>query len=217
MHQIDLMPQRCKEVLGRRVWLRRWAIGYAVVALAMFVSVWTVSHRTIGFERERDDLASIREIKWEQNEEAQTLQKEIEDLERRIDRHNRLAWPVRISDVIDTLADSMPPQITLIAMTVTEREETIQGTAGKQTKEKKAEKRSILIVEIEGVSPDDGPVATMVSELQSVPLFRSVVLDFARNATVDSIEARTFHVTCEVDLSISYRFTQTAEVPDGDG
>ena len=119
--------------------------------------------------------------------------------------------------MIDTLADSMPPQITLIAMTVTEREETIQGTAGKQTKEKKAEKRSILIVEIEGVSPDDGPVATMVSELQSVPLFRSVVLDFARNATVDSIEARTFHVTCEVDLSISYRFTQTAEVPDGDG
>jgi len=215
MHQIDLMPQKCREVLGRRVWLRRWAGFFTLSVIALSAVVWYVGASGKDLARERNRLAEVRQHRWEQNEEAQTLQAEIKELERHIERHNRLAWPVRVSEVIDTIGGVVPDEVSLLSFTVTQREEkVVSGKVSKKGKKKVYEQRSILITEIEGVSTNDGYVAMLVQGLQSVPLFRSVVLDYARNTMIDELEARTFRITCEVDLSARYRFVPLAEVSD---
>ncbi|MEQ9616947.1 MAG: PilN domain-containing protein [Phycisphaerales bacterium] len=215
MHQIDLMPQKCREVLGRRIWLRRWAGGYAATIAVLALAVWFAGATEQSKRNKRDQLDAVRTIRWEQNEEAQTLQKEIEQLERRIERHNTLAWPVRVSEVMDTIANVVPEGVSLLTFTVTQREEVVEVKAQKERGKAHDERRSILIIEIEGVSKNDGLVATMVSGLQSVPVFRSVVLDYARNINVDTVPARSFSISCEIDLSVSYRFVAGVEASDG--
>ena len=217
MQRIDLMPQTCREVLGRRVWLRQWTGVYALVIAGLVVGLWYAGGRASRLAARRDSLAETREVRWAQNEQAQALHGEIESLRREIERYNRLAWPVRVSEVIDTIAGVAPEGVTLLSLSVTERvERPSRRRESKGKADEPPEPRSILITEFEGVARDDAPVASIVSGLQGISLFRSVVLDYARNVTVDGIEARTFRITCEIDLSRKYRFVDVAGVPDGE-
>jgi len=214
--RIDLMPRTCREVLGRRVWLRRWAGVYALVIVGLIAGLWYASGHTSRLASRRDALTDTREIRWAQNEQAQALHAEIESLRRRIERYNRLAWPVRVSEVIDTIAGVVPEGTTFLSLSATERvERPSRRRASNGASEEPPEPRSILITEFEGVARDDAAVASIVSGLQGIALFRSVVLDYARNATVDGIGARTFRITCEIDLSRKYRFEEVAGVTDG--
>jgi len=210
MHQIDLMPQKCREVLGRRVWIRRWALGYAVTAGMLAMLVWHAGATKQESVITRDRVDAVRTIRWEQNVEAQALQAEISVLEHRIERHNKLAWPVRVSEVIDTIGSVLPEEVSLLTMTFTQREERV-GTRGKKRSKGEETQRSILVLVLEGVCENDTPVASLVSGLQSVALFRSVVLDYARNIEIQTLTARSFSVTCEIDLSARYQFVASVE------
>ena len=145
----------------------------------------------------------------ERNEEAQALVREINDLEHVIRRYNKLAWPIRVSEVMDVLGTLTPDAVTLRSLTMTPRELRKRGATPSEE-----EKETLLIVELEGVAPNDAEVAVMVSGLEGHELFSKVSLDFTRSAEVEGQGAREFRVTSVIDLDARYEFV-AAGAPEG--
>lgn len=206
--QIDLIPQSCRVALGRRARVRRWIGAYAL-GIGAVIAAYASTAASEGVRaRELDALRREVRLKWEQNEEAQKLWKQIQELEDTIARYERLAWPVRVTDVIASIAEQLPESISLTSLTLTPRQEST-ATAGRgRGKDKKNEpqSRTILAIEVEGLAPTDLELSHFVSGIEAHPVFRNVVLDFARSRSVDGVDARSFRVTCEVDLSARYTF-----------
>ncbi len=208
---VNLMPENCRLTLGRRDRIRRWTIIYAGVVAVLGSGAW-VLYQGQGARIERREALTrqLREA-WDRNEEAQRLLTRSRELGDAIDRYTRLAWPVRVSEVIDTLAAELPKGVSLTSLSMTPREEgrrgrTAAGSKGKDSADRKPESRSFLVVELEGVSPSDSEVAGYVSALDQHPLFENVAMDYARSSTVRNTEARAFRVTATINLSREYAF-----------
>jgi hypothetical protein len=185
-------------------------VAYGVGVLVV-IGAWWGSGVGLGERRaEVDALRARVQEKWERNEEAQGLVEEIEAISATIMRYNRLAWPVRVSRVIDTIAGEMPGSATLTTLTFTPREDTVRPPSGARGKDAEPRVERYLLVELEGVAPGDGAVARVVSGIERHPLFERVVLDFARSVEIDGVEARSFRATCRVDLDERYRFADAS-------
>lgn len=204
----DLLPPACRELVLRRVRLRRWIMAYAVVAGAIGMGYIGLNFgREIQIERRGDLQAQVR-LNWERNEEAQRLFHDIQDLGNSIARYNRLAWPIRVSDTIAIVEPMVPESATLTALTLTPRVERNRGKVGKDGKREPDSETTYLSVEMEGVAIDDLAVARLVSGLDEHPIFASVTLDYARSREIDNVAAREFRINCEIDLSKRYSFVE---------
>ncbi|MDX2114814.1 MAG: PilN domain-containing protein [Planctomycetota bacterium] len=219
MQGVDLMPRRCREVLGRRAAMRRWFLVYALTATVIGAGHVMLSRSRSFAARERDVLAERVRLNWSRSEIAQRLVKEIEEVEGTITRYTRLSWPVRSAQVLEVLGGAASGAVTFTQVALTPREERqpararAAGAAGGAT-EKAPEPRTLMVVEVEGIATDDVEVASFVSGLEASPLFGSVRLDFARSREVEGREARAFRVTGEIDLSARYTFVRAAEGVD---
>jgi Tfp pilus assembly protein PilN len=215
---VNLMPESCRLALGRRERIRRWTIIYTGVVVVLGAGAWLLFQGQGARIERREALARQLRQAWDRNEEAQRLLTRSRELNDAIDRYTRLAWPVRVSDVIDTLAAELPEGVSLTSLSMTPREEGRRGrpsggSKSAENSEKKPESRSFLVVELEGVSPSDSEVAGYVSALDQHPLFESVAMDYARSSKVRSTEARAFRVTATINLSHEYAFVDAAGAP----
>lgn len=214
---IDLMPAVCREALGRRAWMRRWATAYALGATVLLTTWWGVGVGWSAQELEQRALQDQVRLMYDRNEEIQKLLKEIDGLEASITRHNRLASPVRVSEAVRTMAALMPAGVSLNALAVSPREQKAppvsvkeRGKDGAQAKPEPS--KFFLVIEVEGVSSSDEPVARFVAGLEGNKLFSKVGLDYTRSVEELMAGARGFRVTCEIDLSRSYQFSEQAAV-----
>ncbi len=210
---IDLMPDRCRESLGRRRRVRRWITAF-LCASAIFGAVhWTQHARSASLEREHRRLADSVKEAWDRNQEVQRLLVEIQHAEDSITRYNRLAWPVRVGDVVAAIGATIPPSVSLTSLAITPREERRAAAPRKPGDAQAAAPaegpKTFMVIEAEGVTPDDAGLASLVSGLEASPLFSKVSLDYARSGVVDGIEARLFRLTTEIDLSVRYSLSQT--------
>ncbi len=214
--QIDLIPASCRAALGRRARVRGWIGAYSGVVLALGAAFMVVRAGEPRLEAERQRLDNEVQQKWLRNAEVQELVGRINELSGHIARYDRLAWPVRVSDVIAALGEQIPESLTLTSLTLTPRHEGGRVTRSKPRPGAKATEepvtKSVLAVEIEGIAPDDFALALLVSGIEAHPLFKAVALDFARSRVVDGREARGFRVTCEIDLSVQYAFIEPRAV-----
>lgn len=214
----DLMPESCRLVFSRRRRVRQWLVIYALTLAVLSSMIAGLLWNNAAREKERDALSDQVEIHWMRNEEARDLLGQIRDLESSIARFNRLAWPVRISDVIGVLEPVIPESTTLTSLTFVPRQERVVTPAPDKKKghrKQQEEQRSLLAMQIEGVARDDLDVARLVSALDDHPLFATVSLEFARSASVDGVDARAFRLGCEIDLDKRYSFL--AEAGEGEG
>lgn len=208
---IDMMPASCRKTLGHRSWVRRWVATYIGVVLVLAAGSSLARMGQSGLRTEVRTMTKQAEERWERNEEAQRLLAEIRSLEETITRYNRLAWPVRVSQVINSLAALAPDPVTITTLAITPRE-TRQNRRAATTGRRQNQKNepevvdSNLIIELEGLAPNDNEVALFVSGLEQHPLFSAVTLDFARSQMVDEFEARNFRITCRIDLNARYKF-----------
>jgi len=214
---IDLMPSRCRESLGRRARVRRWITAYVCFASVVGAVQWVQHSRRVSLELEHARLTGAVQQAWDRNLEVQRLLREIQEAEDAITRYNRLAWPVRVSDVIDAFGATMPTSVSLTTLAITPREERRAPAPRRAGESTPAEApKTFMVIEAEGVSPDDAGLAHLVSGLEASPLFSKVSLDYARSGAVDGVEARVFRLTAEIDLSVKYSLAQTggaAEAP----
>lgn len=215
---IDLMPRSCREVLNRRMMVRRWTLVYVLTATALFASFWFLSLAKGVSIEDRDALTIKMKINWSRNETVNNLLREIAEVEGAVTRYNRLAWPVRATEAIDAVAASTPGSVTLLELSITPREEKASSkSASAQTSGTPAvpeAPRALMVMEMEGLAPDDVSVARFVSGLEQHPLFRRVALDFARAKPMGQGEVRNFRVTADIDLSLRYSFVDA--LPEGE-
>ena len=137
---------------------------------------------------------------------------EREVVEAEITRYNSLAWPIRLTEVIDAVGEAVPDGMTLTSLMATPRHTRYQRQATRDGKER----QSNLVIEIEGVAPVGRAVSTMVHGLENNPLFPLVTLEYSRAILVDGITARSFRVTCEIDLGGRYKFVNAEPSWQGD-
>lgn len=225
--QIDLMPDSCRAALGRRARVRSWVAAY-LAAIGIVAAAYAIVAAGDGARSdERSRLERQVRLQWERNEEAQAIWAQIRELDATIARHERLAWPVSVGDIIAVVGAELPESTTLTALTVTPRQERLKAAAkprgerpatGTRSTRTPDQVRTMLAIELEGVAPDDMELSRFVSGLESSPLFQDVVLDFARSRVVDEVEARGFRVTFSVDMSAQYTFVEenAAEVSRAD-
>jgi Tfp pilus assembly protein PilN len=210
MRAIDLMPTACRESLGRRAMIRRWTLVYCGTVALIVAASWALRFGETIRSRERDSLSEQVKVNWSRSEVVQRLIKEITEVEAAITRYNTLAWPVRAHEVVETIGAVMPPEVALTDLAITPRQE--QRTArqrppsGRGKPEEQEPERFFMVIEMEGVAPDDEPVARFVQGLETSPLFSRVALDYTRTRALESGDVRGFRVTCEVDLSTRYSF-----------
>ncbi len=206
---INLLPANCRETLRRRQTVRRWIAMYACTIVMLWLAFMMVSAGRGSLVVERDKLSARVQENWERNVAAQKLVDEINEVETRIERYTELAWPVRMSEVVNEIAAVTPSSVTLTGLTFTPREERKRS----RDKKGKDEVKTRLLVEVEGVVVNDMEAATFVSGLDTHALFGSVVLDFSKQRDIDGVDGRAFRMTCQVDLSSRYAFVDaTAEV-----
>lgn len=206
---VDLTPSGFRATQRARRAARAWVGLYVGTALVLAGSYVGVTAGRSQRERERDHLAGQLKQEWERNKEAQRLLGEIHRVEETITRYDRLASPVRASDVVGTIGSMLPPSITLTSLTLTPRQDriTVPAAPGSDSK-KKTEVRTLnyLAVELEGVVTTDGELAGLVLALESCPLFDRVAMDFARSTEVDGTPARAFRLSARVDFTKHYAF-----------
>lgn len=207
MPGLDLMPRSCREAIIRRSWTRRWVAAYLAVIIAMIGARWALSVTSSARAQTLAGISAKVDENLKRNKERTRLLKEIEQTQTMIDRYNRVAWPVRVSDIVGSIAQCMPDSVTLSSFAVTPRRVNASRKRGEQD-------QVYLVVELEGIAPDDMQLAEFVSGLESHGLFYKVTLDFARSTTVREIGARAFRMSTEIDLQKTYEFAKAgAEVP----
>jgi len=199
---IDLMPRACRQALGRRARIRRWLVAYIGTG-SLLLSAWLwVGNDQNSVLSERSRLVLEVERRWSQDEEVQHLIAEIQDVESAVTRYNSLAWPIRISEVLDAVGAAVPTSVTMKSIMATPRTEQKRRT--RNTTE--FVQRSHLVIELEGIAIGDRDVALLVKGFEKNPLFDRVTLDYTKGTIVDGIEGRSFRVTAEIDLLKQYTF-----------
>lgn len=202
---IDLMPETCRKRLGQRRLIRQWITVYAATITLLIVGASLVR------VMERARLAEVRVLRDKvqldagQATEAEKLRKSIERIQADIDRHARLSWPVRISDIVAAIGEMTPESVSLTSFSVTPRSDRGRSRAGVD-----ASKR--LVIEIKGLAPDDLHMSNFVAGLETHPLFNKVAVDFSKKTSLRGFDAREFGLTCEIDASARYVFAD----PDGE-
>ncbi|MEM1424219.1 MAG: PilN domain-containing protein [Planctomycetota bacterium] len=208
----NLIPASCREKFDRRRIRRRWVVAYCATFLCIAL-VYSASATAFSrIEGTRDDLRADVEARLLLDKETSSLLDEIASVERDLGRYNDLAWPVRMSEAIASVAPIVPDGATLTSLTLTPttKKSRIPARRGKPAQELV---ERYLTLELQGVAESDFTVSGIVSGLDANPLFRSVSLDFARMRSVDGVEGREFRVQAEIDLDARYTFTDIAESP----
>jgi hypothetical protein len=198
---IDLTPESCKKRLGRRRQLQWWVTSYIVV-IAVLIAV--TAALSIAAQRDRVRVQHLlRQVQLDEDQQRQAaiLNRDIDRIESRIARHERLAWPLDIGHVIRIVGNVAPDSVTFTSLSLTPRGKSSRG-ARRQSSADIA--YSVMYVEIAGIAPDDFDVASFVAGLQSHALFSSITVDYARKAQLGEASAREFGVTCEIDLEANY-------------
>lgn len=213
LSMIDLIPASFRAGQRARRRARTWVSAYAGAALIVGGAYFAVNAGSTQALAERDTLAKQLNLEWERNKEAQRLLGEIHAVEDAITRYDRLAAPVRASDVVGTLGGLLPKSVSLTALTLTPRSEKVlnkpasaPAAGGAQPARPQAVTLSYLVVEMEGIAPSDADLAELVSALEGCGLFGSVGMDFARSATIDGTPGRAFRVSARVDFQRYYAF-----------
>lgn len=209
---VDFTPAEFRAAMRRRAQIRVWIGAYVGAVLVLGGAYVAVTAGGAQRRAERDQLAAQLTQEWERNKEAQRLLKEIRQVEAAITRYDRLASPVRASDVVGTIGALLPDSVTLTGLTLTPRTDRTPPPPPKPgAKKTEAVVRSFLAIELEGIAPGDGDLAGLVSALERSELFDAVSMDYARSLDADGTPARSFRVSARVDLSQRFQFKPLAE------
>lgn len=193
---LDLMPAASRHRLLRRTVAKRWALAYACVLGTIALAAGLLQVRAAADRAELARLLRQVELDNDQARRIESLRKEHESLALAIERHQRLAWPVSITDIIASIADALPDAAALTSLAV--NPVLVRDTSAGAAETLPA--ASTLTIEISGVAPTDIDVAALIAGLEARPLFDRVAIDHSRSTLVRGVDAREYGVTCQVDL-----------------
>lgn len=206
--RIDLIPESSRRRLGKRRQIHLWASWMAAVVMLMTISTAAL---TIAEQRTLQEVTALRklvQLDADQQRQAQLIQSDLDRLTVRIARHDRLAWPIGLGQVIRALGEVTPATITLKSIAATPR-----AASGKNSSRRAGgadRSYEVMYLEVAGVALDDIDVSQFVNGIESHPIFSGIVLDYARTTTLGERTLREFGLTCEIDLTARYSVAEGA-------
>ncbi|RMD65761.1 MAG: hypothetical protein D6824_02055 [Planctomycetota bacterium] len=210
--RIDLLPHRCREKLRKRSVVRLWVGLYVGSALLLASSTiaFRLSCRPSATEIQLLDAQAALSARHQ--EEAKRVRVKLEALRRVIARHERIAWPVKMSDVVAVVGSVAPQGVSLTALGITPRQNAQRTRTGNDSTTKRNDSKpgDVLLVEIRGLASSDAHIASFVAGLEAHPLFARVALDYARREQRADSSTREFGITCVVDADRRYIFESPA-------
>jgi len=219
MQRIDLLPQACRERLRRRSIVRLWVGLYAGSALLLTVGTLAFRLSCRPSSTEMRLLDAQAELSAKHQEEARRVRARLESLQKLIARHERIAWPVHMSDIVAVVGGVAPQGVSLTSLGITPRQSANRNASSDGQGQQRSDSKpgDVLLVEIRGVASSDAQIASFVAGLEAHPLFARVALDYARREQRKDSRTREFGITCTVDARGRYVFEPpaTATVPEG--
>lgn len=215
MSEINFLPQSYRDRLRRRV--RRIREVFAVVGVLIGLGVWWAYDAN-----ELLELKGAARFAEDRLNSALSTEQRVKQLEERRDKlvdqrrlQREISVPIRHHQIVRVLGEICPDSVALTRLSlVNDRPEPkayvepSQGTGRNQpsfgsqdrTEPKKSQPDRVL-VELEGLAPDDIAVAEVIAELSSHPLFDHVKLHTSKYLETRGVAARSFRMTGEIDLS----------------
>lgn len=210
MNEINFLPEQFVREQARTQRRFRHMIVFAVVAACMFSHVvayrYSLSSRHAEAKALEADATAAQILK---NKLAQ-LQKRHGALSGELTMHRELVLPLRHSQMITALGQSMPPSIALSSMKVNTQLPPPINLDEKSAKKKKIAaalplKKPLLNVKMTGLAADDLEVANFVGALSDHPLFSDVKMHSSRPTEVGGLIGREFSISLHVPLDREYR------------
>ncbi|MEM9753501.1 MAG: PilN domain-containing protein [Planctomycetota bacterium] len=216
MNDINFLPQSYRDRLRRRV--RQVREGVAIVAAVIALGAW--------WAYDANELIQLRDASRfaeDRLTSALSTEQRVKQLEarraklidqRRLQREVRV--PIRHHQVIRMLGGLMPPSVALTRLSLendrpepkpyrppSAREESAnEPSFGSRPSESAlSDEPDRVLVELEGLAPDDIAVAELISELNAHPLFDGVKLHTSKFLETRGVAARSFRITGEIDLA----------------
>ncbi len=216
MSDINFLPQSYRNRLSRRV--RHVREGFVVLATVITLCVW--------WAYDANELLELREAsRFAEDRLTSALSTEqiVKELEARrtklVDQRRlqrEISVPIRHHQVVRVLGGLLPTSVTLTRLSLendrpepkayvppsTKQAQEAQPSFGSQAATTHAAAvRDRVLIEMEGLAPDDIAVAEVIAELSGHPLFEKVQLHTSKYLETRGVAARSFRITGQIDLT----------------
>lgn len=204
-HSIDLMPAalRARSQAGLRM---GQLLAFGVITMTITIAVATHSRIALSTAQDRlFETAGAAEQIFATEARASELKHELEAIRGFTRFYDRLAFPLRVGDILATIIDLMPESITLDQIDLDAGARTlVRSTRARGAEKGEPNTPRTLTAEISGFAADDQQIAELVSALEQTPPFQNVSLDFSRGRRVNDRDAREFRLSFRISLDDRY-------------
>ena len=212
-HSIDLLPDQIRARSQSRVMAGRYVS--AIVAVVALIAIGATHSRVrLAHVRQQFDEAQQRaELVIAGEAQVSALRAELRQRQQFIQRYEHIAMPLEMSQVLATVINELPVNVTLDHLDlVVGARRGARSARSRSTVNETGPLPRILSGELRGFAATDADVAEIVTRLESRSLFEHVSLDFSRTRSVRERIAREFRVSFRINLDLPYRVVAAPRV-----
>ncbi|MEE9130126.1 MAG: hypothetical protein V3T84_08915 [Phycisphaerales bacterium] len=216
-HSIDLLPDQIRARAQAGV-VAGWYVG-AIMAVVVLLGV-SATHARFRLSHAREQLNEAEQrasLVIAGEAQASALRAQLRETRQFIERYERTALPLDLSQVLATVVNDLPINVTLDRIDLvagvrrTGRSARSRG-AGDET----GPRPRVLTGELRGFAATDADIAEIVARMESRALYEHVSLDFSRTRAVRGRGAREFRISFLIDLDVPYRIVEAPQ-PQAEG
>ena len=221
-HSIDLLPDQIR-ARGRAGVVAGWYVG-AIMAVVVVLAV-NATHARFRLSHARAQLYQAEQrasVVIAGETQASALRDQLRETGRFIERYERTALPLDMSQVLATVVNDLPVNVTLDRIDlVAGVRRTGRSARSRGEGDEAGPRPRVLTGELRGFAATDADIAEIVARMESRALYEHVSLDFSRTRAVRGRGAREFRISFLIDLDVPYRVVaapppQAGEVVDAD-
>lgn len=216
-HSIDLLPDQIRVRSQYRVMAGRYVIAIVSVVALIVIGATHSRVRLAHVRQQLDEAQQRAELVISGEVQVSALRTQLRQQQQFIQRYEHIALPLEMSQVLATLVNELPVNVTL---------DHLDLVIGARRSARSARSRSsgnetgplprVLSGELRGFAATDADIAEIVTRLESRPLFEQVSLDFSRTRSVRERIAREFRVSFRIDLDRRYRVVEAPRFEAGE-
>ena len=212
-HSIDLLPEQIRVYSQSRVMARRYVI--AIVAVVALLAI-AATHARVRLGHARQQLSEAQqqaELVVAGEAQVSALRGEFRQRQQFIQRYEHIAVPLEMSQVLATVVNELPVNVTLDYLDLAVGARRSARTArSRSTENENGPLPRVLSGELRGFAATDADIAEIITRLESRSLFEQVSLDFSRTRSVRDRVAREFRVSFLINLDLPYRIVPASQV-----
>ncbi len=216
-HSIDLLPDQIR-ARGQAGLVAGWYVG-AIMAVVVLLGL-TATHARFLLSHAREQLNEAEQraaLVIAGETQAGALRAQLRETRQFIARYERTALPLDMSQVLATVVNDLPVNVTLDRIDlVAGVRRTGRSARSRGAGDEAGPRPRVLTGELRGFTATDADIAEIVARMESRALYQHVSLDFSRTRTVRERAAREFRISFLIDLDVPYRVVEAMQPQAGE-